>query len=436
MLFIGLSGCATSSIFLPYPEQAELVRQSLASQPPQLLSTSPGPNLLLHELENGRVQQLASEYAASQISFDAASRQYQERDTEAVLDISNGATQAASLAVNDNLLTYPEYGYERVLLHLYQAFNYLGQNNLVATQVELRKAAEHQQYLQDNFSERSANQIDKAKKFHIDLSQLDSALPQLSQQQVQVNNSYQNAFVYYASAIIWEALGNTNDALVDYRKASTLVPDNAWLAADLHRLEQGQQVADEEHGRLVVIYEDGLVEPRSDLSLDIWLYPDKILPISFPWYAGYQKWNSSSLQVSTERESLGQTQVIANIQGLAVQALKEAYPGILIREILRGRAKYELLNNTVDNDNILVFIAAQVYTLATSGPDLRSWLTLPDNVQILSRQLPVGKQKIRLNSGAISREVELDIAPGETRILRVLRVNYLLDYQEFTINRQ
>ncbi len=51
-----------------------------------------------------------------------------------------------------------------------------------------------------------------------------------------MKHSFQNAATFYLSGVVWEMLGERNDAYIDYKKALEIFPDNLFLQADVMRL--------------------------------------------------------------------------------------------------------------------------------------------------------------------------------------------------------
>ena len=62
-------------------------------------------------------------------------------DDKARLTLSGTGAAGSSLLTNDNAIPYKGSGYERVMVHEFQAFNYLGLGDAQGATVELRRAS-------------------------------------------------------------------------------------------------------------------------------------------------------------------------------------------------------------------------------------------------------------------------------------------------------
>ncbi|MCG4607054.1 hypothetical protein L0O74_12050, partial [Bifidobacterium longum] len=66
---------------------------------------------------------------------------------------------------------------------------------------------------------------------------LDEAFSGLDPIAGKIKNTYQNAYAFYMAANLWEAVGEYNDALVDYKKSYELQSDKN-IAQDVQRLDK------------------------------------------------------------------------------------------------------------------------------------------------------------------------------------------------------
>jgi len=112
------------------------------------------------------------------------------------------------------------------------------------------------------------------------------------------------------------------------------------------------------------------------------------------------------------------------VQALAVKSLKEKIPGMVVRHLLRSAAKAALQIEARDTAGIAGMIFSSFYNVISEKADLRSWLTLPRDVQIMRNYLSAGIHHLRIEhkaSGAFS-DVDVSINQDGKTILRVIRV--------------
>jgi len=341
--------------------------------------------------------------------------------------------------VNDKVIPYRASGYERTLVHHYQALNYLASNDVVGAGVEVRRANREQK----NAQVRHQKEIDQAKsKNQNELGnvatngtdavstnaapeevrdpQLATVYAGLDQMAGTVKYSFQNAATFYVSAVIWEMLGERNDAYIDYKKALEIYPDNPFLQQDVVRIgkrlgmredlddyakrfpDAAKTPADgaddlKGKGRLVVVYEEGLVPKKTELSIP---YPlpgaDSIGVVALPGYTETPP-PPVPAEVKAGGKSLGSTAPICNVAALAARALAEQMPGILTRQLARAVAKGAAANAADNSGNDFAVFAVLMYNVLSEQADLRSWLTLPAHIQVLSAWVEPGAQPVALS---------------------------------------
>ncbi len=79
---------------------------------------------------------------------------------------------------------------------------------------------------------------------------------------------------------------------------------------------------------------------------------------------------------------------------LAARALSEQMPGILTRQVARAVAKGTAAYAAENSNNGYVQLGVLLYNLFSEQADLRSWLTLPAHIQVLSAWVKPGTQTV------------------------------------------
>lgn len=448
-----LIGCATSSVFSPYPMQATSFRQAASGMDAagvllKLDGKRSGADRMLYLMERGRLLQLQGNYEASKSDFEQALAGFEAVEDKATLSLSGAGATGMALLTNDNSMPYKGYAYERVMVHQFQAFNYLGLGDIEGATVELRRAQQVQRNLELKYEADVAKVREEASKKSVPVGDFDGNFTGMDTIAGTVKNSFQNGYTFYTAAVIREALGEYNDALVDYKKALELQPDSEQLKADVIRANQyfgdaptpakatgknGKPAARVPAGTVVVLFEQGFVPAKKPVGLPIPTMDGGIFSIQFPVYDGTDYTPPTPLTVRLPDGSTMNTSLLVNTGALAVKALREQVPGLLVRQILRARAKYELQKQATERGGVFGQLAANIYNLASEQADLRSWLTLPANAQSARLSLPAGSQSIELITGAGSLSVPVEVKDGKTVIVRAIEVNGRLLTQTFTL---
>src|SRR3569833_2155514 len=169
-------GCATYSDGIGQEERLLAEGKSEAALTALVKQVDEKQDRVLYLLNKAMNLHMAGDYAASNAALEEAKPLIERK---AVISASE---QAAALSVNDSQRAYAGAQYERIYVHIYAAVNYLALGQLQEARVE-------------------ALQIDTA------LGQIDKKEPVPA------------GFAYYLSGLVYEALGEWDDAMIDYRKA-------------------------------------------------------------------------------------------------------------------------------------------------------------------------------------------------------------------------
>jgi len=427
-----LSGCSGMSVFSNYPGQAERWQQAYQSgQQERLIRDLEGRRTsrdgLLYSLELGRYAQLLGDHETSRQAFDQAFQQFRENDEKALVSATALTASTSALVTNDNARPYRGADYERIFAHSLQALNYLAEGNRDGVAVELRRANLEQGVAAERRARELARSSEDAEEENVDVRQFESQFAGLNVAAGRVKSSFQNAYTFYLSATLWEAAGEHNAAWIDYKRALEINPEALFIQDDVLRLSRrmGEPVearmpgADE--GMLVVVFEQGRVPQKRDFSLPIPTIHG-YFAVAFPTYSEADIPTPVPLMV-TDRDGDGliRTQVVADVAAMAARSLQEDVPAMLVRQTLRAITKYNLQKQANDASPLAGF-ATNIYNLVSETADLRSWLSLPANVQAGRAIVPAGEKRIMLSGAGIYQALDVNVRPGGITLVRVVNL--------------
>ena len=459
LLAVAATGCGT---FSHYPDgmEATTLGPLRTGQKPDYQKTfgkrMKGTDGVLFAMEMGRVAQLEGDTETSQHAFERAIKLTADQDDKATISASGAAAQGGAVLVNDKVIPYRAPSYERTLVYHYQALNYLAMNDVIGAGVEVRRANREQEAAQD----RHDKEISQAKSQNQNAAaatnttadgeardpQLTPVYAGLDQVAGAVKYSFQNAATFYVSAVIWEMLGEPNDAYIDYKKALEIYPENPYLQQDVVRL--GKRLGMREDlddfarrfpdamktaaagtgefagkARLVVVYEEGSVPQKSEMAL---AYPvaDTIGAISLPMYAAAPP-APVPVAVTAGGKALGCTAPICNVAALAARALGEQMPGILTRQVARAVTKAVAAKAASDQGGELAGLIATIYNVVSEQADLRSWLSLPAHIQVLSAWTEPGQAEAAVAAPGGGRiwAGPVTLKAGKTTVIHVTKLD-------------
>jgi len=433
-IVLSLSGCAFNSVFISYPSQIAPVKAQLNSNSPQLAADIVASEInsrdgLLYAQEAGRAAQIAGDFKRSKGFYQDATKAYQYFDDKAKISLSDTGATASSLLINDNVIPYRGPGYERIMLHQYQALNYLFSGDPQGALVEVRLSNQLQSSEQARYESTSKAVQD------MENGTVDAEINKLNKAAGSRTSAFLNAYSYYTTGMLHEILGEPNDAFIDYRKAAQISPNNLYLQKDLVRLAKQlsmPQYAEfkrrwgsapkqkENEGQVIVLLERNFVIEKQSLTV-----PFRI----------HGNWQTASLATySPSRETVSHgaiqglgttfnTATIANIDALAITALKEDLPAALARQAARVYAKSEMARSVEsdkkrrNNQTDYASIAMQIFNVVTEQADRRSWLTLPKQAQIARRYIKAGRYSVKLDNSSANA---IEVKRGRTTLIWII----------------
>ncbi len=395
-----LAGCAT------YSQQALSMRDNLLSGRPELAREAAeqkdqDENDVLACLNKGMLRRMTGDYAGSNRIFEVAK---QRMDALYGISITDAA---ASITINDAVRDYKGDRYEQVLLHAYMAMNYLQLGELDSARVEMLQA---------------------------DLKMMEWG-----------EQPDEDPFVRYFAGMIYEALGEDDQALVSYRKAHDsyvatrdehMIDVPRMLQTDLLRLLAAQGMKAEyrklqsefglsgfepvqhgdDYGELIVILNSGLAPIRTESA--IMTFSSEVhanVRVAFPVYATEPR-PAKRARLNIDGK-VAELETVENIDWLARRALDEEMPRVMARAIARAVVKYQSQKQAQEQHALAGFLLT-VTNLATERADTRSWTTLPREIQVARVMLPAGEHDVSIEilgpAGTVVDVVNagVTIAPG------------------------
>jgi len=448
-----LTACASSSLFNPYPLQALAYQNAIyqdsiveEDQSEILIALNEKKNdsdSMLYMMERGRINQLSDDFKASTLDFEWVINKFEKQDLDATIQVSNLANQSVSLISNDNAIPYQGAGYERILTHHFQALNYLGQQDIEGAAVEFRKVALEQSILLNQHEKEINDAYDDADENSLDIESLSNEFAGMDAIAGNVKSSFQNAYTFYTSAAFWEARGEFNAAWIDYKKAYEINSSNDYLKQDIARMakKMGESTSSKDlnevkpgQGSVVFFFEEGFILSKEEIKIPIPTFDGGLISLAFPYYET-ERWpmNQALRAMTADFIELGFSQEVANVSALAVKDLKEQLPTMLVRQVLRGFAKYKIQKNATEQAGLAGQFLANIYNIISETADRRSWLTLPHTAQIMRFNLDEGSQEVFLSTPNSKSTVVLDVRENRTLFVRVVAVKNKLITQIYTL---
>ncbi|MDO6762000.1 COG3014 family protein [Agarivorans sp. 1_MG-2023] len=437
LLLVGCSSAVFSDLFVSYDEQLNASRYQMGSGQFELASdlisegSKSNNNYYLKQLEKGRLSYLAGDFSSSQAHFTHVDEQLTWLSRQAEYRLSTGLQNVSALATNDNFIEYHVPVYEQVMLHHYQAINYLHSDGLESALIEIRRAGLIQQQAMQEVPVTLEEQLRDYKSQYDDLM---TDYPQLKTQDKALANAFQNGLSFTLSAVLYLAAGQEDDAYIDYRKALALAPNNGYLQAEVARLGQKLAMSDyqeytpakakaltKQQGLLVVLHEQSIVAARQEARFTLPLYNHnrwETYTVALPVISGnaqiaIPQW----MKVGNERFS---SERLVQFDELAAKQLQQDLPAILLRQILRvitkDQFRREVNKDKADDEENWANALVNVYNIASERADTRNWQTLPALAQVAIKPLPAGEHTLKFE-GLLQNQAAINITAGRVTLI-------------------
>jgi hypothetical protein len=393
------SACVSLTI-----ERSEVESYLLKQQPEQALATleSQKPadrNKSLYLLDKAMLLRMQNRFEDSNSAFEKAKVLTEELDAISLRE------QAAAVTINDSQRSYLPRIFEQVLVHCFQAINYL--------------------------------QLQKYDEARVEILQLNELLKQEDEIQI--------PFARYLSGLVFEFNRELDNALIAYRKAyQAYVSDDSaiplMLKEDLLRLtdylglnEEHKEFLDEfaletwpsqqevnQQARAIALVFNGLMPRKHSFEINVQSPTDgQLHRISTPFYE-HRAVRVYNAELSAESSSTN-SELIAQLDKQARAALADEMPAIIARTVARVSIKNKVVDKT-RNDSPLLSFALNIATFLTEQADTRAWNTLPQQILIMRLNLPAGSHdlKLRLSGsslpGTMQSWQQVNINKGESRL--------------------
>ncbi len=330
---------------------------------------------ILYLLDRAMLLQLAGEFEASNAAFEQAKALREEIDAVSVSE------EVGAISINETVRDYQPPPFERILIHLFEALNFLRLGDDDGARVEILQLVSLQESLEP-----------------------DQTLP----------------VGHYFAGLVFDHLHENSSALIELRKAreryqSLGLPTPEPLKRDLLRLTDALGLKEEHRslseafgpiewprqrdyrrlGEVVVVTGLGLMPHRWEQSITVQSPRDgQIHRISTPIYEQRQP------RVTRVILSTGSQRVTADLADRldrhAEAELERQMPGIVARALARVAVKNRFVDRARAQDPLLGALI-NIATFATERADTRAWYTLPQELTIARLALPPGHYPLRLD---------------------------------------
>ena len=439
-LFLSTSGCA---ILESYSLKTQPSRMAIArGDYPAALAVFPGKsargrNEVLIRLERGMILQDSGQFEQSSKEFEQAGTKMGEYEDKAVISVGKAAAQAGTFLVNEQMRPYEGEDFEKILLHALNAVNYVMRGDLDGARVEIRNAYQRQEEL----SEKHARELDEARR-EAGAGDWEGAFQQADRQVYEllrnkaasVYSVYHNAFASCVSALVYELSGEPGEAYIDLKKAIIASPGSRSIQGDLIRLGRSlnyREEVQEWEGRfgaaghapkdaidVFVIFSQGLSPHKEAITLPIPI-SHGLTFASLPVYRFTPAQASSGLIVSGSTSI--RTSAVFDTDATAAKNLLDDFPIIFAKQIARSYIKARATSRLGHEHGDIGAILGTLFSGVTEQADLRTWSSLPKEIQVGRAFLPRSADEISIRAAPSGFSATVPIPAGTSHLVVLVR---------------
>lgn len=427
MIGVGLvsSSCVTSLMIQPainglvVAEKFEYAVKQLENNP-----ESYGPqNRLLYLLDYGFVLHLAGYYDQSIAVLERAKKEYDQLFTLSL------TKEGFTWLMNDNVAPYRGEDFERVMINIVQAMNFVVLGNVEGALVEARNVDHALKLINDQYSSE------------------------------QKNVYREDAFARLLMAILYESGGTQadfNDAFISYQKAlgiyqkdyqanygvgvpqilkENILAMSGWMGTQEQNnyknifpdVAYSSLQEKEQKAEVYLLHYHGLSPIKHQTSIPIPLPNGKFVKLAFPRYDKriYDQKPGTFKAQQTSGETIScSTELVENVEAIAYQNLENRKLRVMAKAVLRSGGKY--LTEWAMEENIRqggheeaadwFKYLSNLYNITSEQADLRSWQTLPAEVRLGRLILEPGTYQLYFNDKELA---QVELQRGEKKFFLV-----------------
>lgn len=364
-------------------------------------------NRLLYLLEKGMIEDRMGKREVSRNLWMKADRVSDELFTKSM------SKEAASYIYNDAAQAYPGEDYEKVAIHTMLAHSFLSDGDLPAARVEAAR-------INTKLAEINGFYADNKNKYRDD------------------------AYARYLSGMIYEANGEADSAIVDYRNALKVyegdysetfrVSPPKDLVSSLYRLLVQRDRKDEaraltakykgtgvdaapETASLIVVHEVGVINEKVEKGFVI-PWGSSVLRFSFP-VIKKEGLAQRTTGFRLNEGSFEPAELAQNFNTIAYENLEDRRLRMIAKSMARLILKNQMTQKAEKELGAIGWLAGNIYGAVTETADTRQWTTLPAGIYVSRRNVKAGDYELEItNNGKVKDIKKLRLKPGEVRIIR------------------
>lgn len=388
----------------------------------RLVESGPRTDRMLYRLEEGTVKRIERDFEGSIKAFQVAGDYYDEIFGIHLKPEISISEELISTVGSVEWKTYKSRVYERVMLRLYQALNFLEVKEYGKARAEIfktRQAVQDAREIWKNefeFSRKKMHSqsidlqkiVNKSKKneFASEIEKINQLFPSNLPDFVNPAALYLDALYFLHQKTV---SGDFEKALYSLRQLLAIHPQNTWIREDYERSKKKMSSTG---SFTYVFFETGRVpvrrEKRFDLPL-VFFSPMSRIPflgITFPTLKTNENFLSGLDVYGKKNSTPVRTQLLADMDAIVAKEFEKDFPIELAKAISGAVTKAGLqylgtdaIRSESDLTRVISGVGMGTLARSTTTADGRSWTTLPKQIQFVKISTPPSQRLILCGVG-------------------------------------
>ena len=319
----------------------------------------------LKKTELGLLNFHESKHKESQKYFQEAVDIYRDAENKPLVSFSEITT-----------INYNGEGYDKVLLHNYNALNYLMMGDLEKAKVETKNSNFIQKYERQKFY----TEIENFKEINEEYGTVLDTYEQLFKSVDATHNPYQNPFAYYVSALLYEEDEEYDDSYIDIKNALKYY-SNSKILKDKLQLYKSNRYADTDK-RVELFFDIGKSPIKMQIKIPVKTDKNKQNMLYLPTFKIYKSIVDQIIVIDSDDKLIAESSILSDIDAIKVNEFKAKLPS-LIKKLATETGK-EVLTDALSQKSSSIGAVAKTLSTVYSQNNLLTWSSLPKRIDVIS----------------------------------------------------
>lgn len=367
-------------------------------------------------LNAGLIARNCGDFNTSNVFFDAAEESYKYD-----VDLENVGSKATKFIgttlINDTVADYDGSLYERIMVNVYKALNYMEKNDYENARVEFNRALMRQDKAKEYFAkeiEKNRADLDKAKEDkNYDKNMLENKKDIEEKynslfKEFNTTKNFINPYATYLASIFFFMDKDYRKAADLFREIAIIYPKNESIKKEAKIFKDYATKIQAKNTKkyIFIVYENGFGVIKDEFALTLPFVVDKNIVSANIALQTLKKRDSSFAYLNINGQN---TSDFVDLDNIIATEFKINMPTMIAKALAQTIVKTTLNVAVANNDSTggWLSLATAAITAATNKADVRSWRGLPKSIAVATIENE-GNIEIKDPQGSVLFQQALD----------------------------